>query len=68
MHTHKWREELRERESQANSPLSMEPNRGLNLTTTTEGLISQPRDHDLSRNQETEALQTEPPGTLAFLF
>jgi len=42
----------RERESQADSPLSAEPNSGLSLRTL---------GHDLSQNQESDAQPTEPP-------
>ena len=42
----------RERESQADSPLSMKPNKGLNLTIW---------DHNLSLSQESDIQPTEPP-------
>ena len=47
-----WGEWQIERESQAGSTLSTEPD---------VGLIPQPRDHDLSQNQESDTQPTEPP-------
>ena len=45
-----------EGEGQADSALSAEPNVGLSIWD----LISWPWDHDLSQNQELDALLTEP--------
>ena len=47
-----WEWGQKERESQADFPLSAEPNTRLDLTTL---------DHDLNQNQESDAQPTEPP-------
>ena len=45
---------------EADSLLSTEPDMGLDSTTRRWGSIPQPRDHDLSQNQEPDTQLSEP--------